>query len=52
MWCCLHDPKFRCFNTVMACNGQTHDDDDNIYRASIASCGNNVEYDDLKSAFK
>jgi len=39
MWRCLRDPMFRRFDTILACDGQTHTDtqihDDSIYRVSI-----------------
>ena len=36
---CLHVPTFSHFDTIPACNRQTHDD--STYHTSTASCGNN-----------
>jgi len=39
MWHCLHDPMFSRFDTIPACDRQTHND--SIYHTSIASCSKN-----------
>ena len=44
MWLCLRHPVFSRFGTVPVCGGQTNGrtHDDSIYRASLASCGENI----------
>ena len=46
MWSCLQDPMLSFFDTVLACDRQTHDD--SIYCVNIASCSKNGSHDVTK----
>jgi len=47
MWHYLHDPKFSHFDTipkVTDTQSHTQTNDNNIYHASIAACGKNLQH--------